>query len=162
MGRESREGGWEVTPAPGAYIEGCDFCVIARGEDRSVQVVCESEAWVAFFPLNPATKGHTLVIPRLHVADIWQLDNRLGSQLMTAVIRVGRAVQSAVNPEGMNLISSKGSAAEQTVFHLHLHVLPRWDRDGFDRIWPTDSPYEDEDLKVVGERIRAACASQQL
>lgn len=151
-----------MTPAPDAYVEGCDFCAIARGDDRSVQVVCESNAWIAFFPLKPATKGHTLVIPRHHIADIWQLDNRLGSELMAAVIRVGRAVQAAVNPEGMNLISSKGSAAEQTVFHLHLHVLPRSGGDGFDRIWPADSPYEDEDLKAVSEGIREACASQQL
>lgn len=151
-----------MTPDPEAYVEGCDFCAIARGDDRSVQVVCESDAWIAFFPLNPATKGHTLVVPRHHIADIWQLDIRLGSELMNAVIRVGRAVQAAVNPEGMNLISSRGSAAEQTVFHLHLHVLPRWDRDGFDRIWPTDSSYADEDLKAVGEDIRAACASQEL
>jgi histidine triad (HIT) family protein len=143
------------------YVEGCDFCAIARGEDRSIEVVCESDAWIAFFPMKPATKGHTLVIPRRHVVDVWELDEPLGSELMAAVVRVGRAVEAAVHPEGMNLISSKGSTAEQTVFHLHLHVLPRWPRDGFDRIWPTDSPYEDTDLEAVAERIRAACAERR-
>lgn len=140
-------------------VEGCDFSAIARGEDRSVEVVCEGDDWIAFFPLKPATKGHTLVIPRRHVSDVWELNERLGSNLMAAVVRVGRAVETAIHPEGMNLISSKGSAAEQTVFHLHLHVLPRWNRDGFDRIWPTESPYEDIDLKAVAERIRAVCAT---
>ncbi len=138
--------------------EGCDFCAIGRGEDRSVQVVAESDDWIAFFPLKPATKGHTLVIPRRHVADVWELDEALGAELMVAVVRVGRAVETAVRPDGMNLISSKGIAAEQTVFHLHLHLLPRWERDGFDRIWPTESPYEDTDLRAVAERIRSACA----
>jgi diadenosine tetraphosphate (Ap4A) HIT family hydrolase len=142
-----------------AYVEGCDFCAIARGDDLSVQVVCEGEDWVAFFPLKPATKGHTLVIPRPHVADLWELEPPLSSELMTAVIRVGRAVHEAVRPEGMNLISSAGRAAEQTVFHLHLHVLPRWIEDGFDRIWPSESPFEDSDLTNVADRVRAACDS---
>jgi histidine triad (HIT) family protein len=149
-----------VTTTSQFYVEGCEFCAIAKGDDRSVQVVCESDIWVAFFPLKPAAKGHTLVIPRRHVADAWELDASLGSELMTAVVRVGRAVQEAVHPEGMNLISSKGSAAEQTVFHLHFHVLPRWNRDGFDRIWPTESPAEDTDLEAVADGIRAACADQ--
>ena len=49
----------------------CEFCTIARGEDRSVEMVCQGTDWVAFFPFNPATPGHTLVIPRAHVADFW-------------------------------------------------------------------------------------------
>lgn len=139
-------------------VEGCDFCAIAKGDDRSVQVVCEGEEWIAFFPLQPATKGHTLVIPRRHVADVWELEAPLSSELMTAVIRVGRAVQAALHPEGMNLISSAGRAAEQTVFHLHLHVLPRWNNDGFDRIWPKESAFEDADLDEVANSIRTACS----
>lgn len=139
------------------FVVGCDFCTIARGADRSAKVVCEGDDWIAFLPLNPATTGHTLVIPRRHVSDVWNLDDRLGSVLMAAVVRVGRAVESAVRPEGMNLISSKGSAAEQTVFHLHFHVLPRWDRDGFDRIWRTGNPPGDTELEAVAELIRTAC-----
>lgn len=146
--------------AEGGSVKACDFCAIARRDDRSVHVVCESDEWVAFFPLKPATRGHTLVIPRRHVTHVWELDERLGSDLMVAVVRVGRAVEAAVRPEGMNLISSKGSAAEQTVFHLHLHVLPRWNRDGFDRIWPRHSPVEEPDLDEIADRIRAACARE--
>jgi histidine triad (HIT) family protein len=149
-----------VTPAQGLSIEDCDFCAIANGEDPLVEVVCEADSWIAFFPLKPATKGHTLVIPRRHIADIWELDVQLGSDLMSAVIRVGRAVAAVVRPEGMNLISSKGSAAEQTVFHLHFHILPRWNRDGFDDIWPTETADEDVDLEVLAEHIRTACAEQ--
>lgn len=149
-----------MIPANDGSVEGCDFCAIARGDDRVVQVVCESDSWIAFFPLKPATKGHTLVIPRRHVADLWDLDWPLAADLMAAVVRVGRAVEAAVRPDGMNLISSKGTTAEQTVFHLHLHLLPRWQHDGFDHIWPTESPYQDTDLRAVAERIRAACAAE--
>lgn len=135
----------------------CDFCAIARGDDRSVEVVCDGEGWVAFFPLEPATPGHTLVIPRMHVPDLWRIEPPLGAELMAAVIRVGRAIEEALAPEGMNLITSAGGAAEQTVFHLHLHVVPRWRRDGFGRIWPLEAKYEDADLEHVADRIREAC-----
>jgi histidine triad (HIT) family protein len=136
----------------------CEFCAVVRGEDHSVEVVCEGESWMAFFPLNPATPGHTLVIPRVHVVDLWKLDAPLGADLMAAVIRVGRAIEEALTPEGMNLITSAGETAEQTIFHLHLHLVPRWHRDGFGRIWPVEGKYEDADMEDVASRIRAACS----
>ncbi len=139
--------------------EDCDFCAIARGDDRSVELVCEDTNWVAFFPLDPATPGHTLVIPRLHVEHLWRADPALASELMQAVVRVGRAIEFALQPEGMNLITSAGSAAEQTVFHLHLHVVPRWRRDGFGRIWPVESRFEATELDNTADRIRGACTS---
>ena len=135
----------------------CEFCQIARGDNDSVEIVCEGAAWIAFFPLEPATPGHTLVIPRMHVANLWDVDANLGAELMAAVIRVGRAIDKALTPDGMNLITSAGSAAEQTVFHLHLHVVPRWRRDGFGRIWPADSRFADPTLDRVADRIREAC-----
>ena len=137
---------------------GCDFCAIARGEDRSVEIVCEGENWIAFFPLDPATPGHTLVIPRKHVADLWKAEPALASDLMTAVIRVGHAINVSLKPDAMNLITSAGSVAEQSVFHLHLHVVPRWRRDGFGEIWPPPRKYTDSQLENVADRIRAACS----
>lgn len=137
----------------------CPFCAIARGEDNSVEVICEGSSWVAFFPLDPATPGHTLVIPRAHVANLWDVRGSLAGELMDGVIRVGSAVQAAIAPEGMNLITSDGEAAEQTVFHLHLHVVPRWHRDGFGRIWPTGDRYDEDSLGGVADRIRMACGS---
>jgi histidine triad (HIT) family protein len=139
----------------------CEFCAIARGENQSPEIVCQGERWVAFFPLNPATPGHTLVIPRVHVADLWKVDPSMGGDLMSAVIRVGRAIETALTPEGMNLITSAGETAEQTVFHLHLHLVPRWRRDGFGRIWPVDGTYENADLGDVASRIRDACSDGQ-
>ena len=82
-------------------------------------------------------------------------------RLMAAVIKVGHAIQVALNPEGMNLITSAGETAEQTVFHLHLHVVPRWRRDGFDRIWPPEGRFEDADLEDVATRVREACADEK-
>jgi histidine triad (HIT) family protein len=76
---------------------------------------------------------------------------------MKAVIHVGRAIDEALDPEGMNLITSAGKTAEQTVFHLHLHLVPRWQQDGFGRIWPLQDKYEDAGLGDVAARIRSAC-----
>jgi histidine triad (HIT) family protein len=139
-------------------VQDCEFCAIARGEDRSVQTVCEAESWIAFFPLDPATPGHTLVIPRKHVVDLWELEPSLGADLMAAVIRVGRAINDALKPAGMNLITSAGKVAEQTVFHLHLHVVPRWQDDGFEQIWPSQHRYENTGLEDVANRIRESCS----
>lgn len=146
-----------MTPPP-EFVDDCDFCGIARGIDQESEIICEGEHWIAFFPLDPATPGHTLVIPRAHVDDLWNLTPVLGAELMAAVIKVGRAVGAALHPEGMNLITSAGAAAEQTIFHLHLHVVPRWRRDGFGPIWPIEGKYEDESLDQVADRIRQACA----
>jgi histidine triad (HIT) family protein len=134
----------------------CPFCAIARGDGGSVEIVCEAPHWVAFFPPEPAALGHTLVIPRLHVADLWAADADLATELMQGAIRVGRAVRSALTPDGLNLISSSGTAAEQTVFHLHLHIVPRWANDEF-HIWPTHRPMRQSVIGDVAKAVRTAC-----
>jgi histidine triad (HIT) family protein len=144
-------------PANSRFEEGCDFCSIAQGNDDSAEIVCEAPEWLAFFPQNPATPGHCLVIPRTHFRDLWSVGPDLSGELMTGCVNVGRAVQLALKPDGMNLITSAGSIAEQTVFHLHLHIVPRWKRDGFGPIWPPESKYEDADLVDVADRIRSEC-----
>jgi histidine triad (HIT) family protein len=146
-----------MTSQHDSAVDDCRFCAIARGEDEVAEIVCEGSSWVAFFPLSPATPGHTLVVPRPHVVDLWKIEPSLGADLMAATIRVGRAIERALKPEGMNLISSAGATAEQSVFHLHLHIVPRWRRDGFGKIWPPVSHFADDELIGVAERIRAEC-----
>lgn len=137
----------------------CDFCRIARGDDGSIEVICTAKKWIAFFPLNPATPGHTLVIPRVHVANLWEVEPALGCELMAAVIKVGRAITSALKPDGMNLITSAGESAEQTVFHLHMHLVPRWRRDGFGPIWQRKEQRNNVEIADVANRIRQTCAN---
>jgi histidine triad (HIT) family protein len=134
----------------------CGFCRIVRGEERAV-IVCESADCLAFFPTAPATNGHTLVIPREHVRDLWQVPERLEASLMRMVVRVGRALHKTLQPEGMNLISSAGDAAEQTVFHLHLHVVPRWTGDRIGTIWPPEEPWNETVKEDVADLVRAEC-----
>ncbi len=131
----------------------CDFCKIAQG-DLPAEVIYESVSWLAFFPLSPATAGHTLVVPREHVPDLWAASGELPGDLMQAVVDVGRGVQEVLSPDGMNLITSAGTIAEQTVFHLHLHVVPRWRTDEFGQIWPIGERFDVDDLGVVASKLR--------
>jgi histidine triad (HIT) family protein len=145
-----------LEPDP-ALAADCAFCRIARGEEEAI-VVCDDEDCIAFFPESPATPGHTLVIPRRHVQHFLQVDEPLGERLMSMVSRVGGAIEKALRPEGMNLISSAGSAATQTVPHLHLHVVPRWSTDAIGDIWPPKTPMEEALEEDLAERIRGACS----
>jgi histidine triad (HIT) family protein len=134
----------------------CPFCLIARGVAQDTAVVGGADDWVAFFPLHPATRGHTLIIPREHVPDLWSADLQLAGSLAKAAVQVGQALQSALSPDGMNLITSSGQAAEQTIFHFHLHVLPRWETDAIGPIWPSQEEGDARADPELRQRIRLA------
>lgn len=142
--------------ASSRHDEGCPFCEIGSRVDPDAREVYRDDATVAFFPTEPATLGHTLVIPRRHVADIWQLDDELGRGLATVTLRAAHAIRRAMNPDGLNVIQSNGSAATQTVFHLHIHVVPRWEGDAIGRIWPPETNYSDSAKNDAWELIRSA------
>ena len=137
---------------------GCEFCQIVRGE-RAARVVADATDALAFFPLRPVCPGHTLVIPKTHVRDLWAAGIVPSTGLMQAVIGVGQAISTALRPDGLNLISSAGEAASQTVFHLHLHVVPRWAGDSLGNIWPPSSPLSVEVKDETAAAIRAAYAA---
>jgi histidine triad (HIT) family protein len=137
------------------YDEQCPFCRIGRSSDPSVAVIAEDPQWLAFFPDAPATPGHTLVVPRRHVAHFWALDDELATALSIGCLRVGRAIRQTLDPEGMNLITSQGAAAEQTVLHVHMHLVPRWLDDDLGEIWPPKQPSDAAMLADVALRIRA-------
>lgn len=138
--------------------DACPFCRIARGEDRSVEIVCADASWAAFFPLTPATPGHTLVVPKEHVPDYWSLREDLAAELSAGALRVGHAIQDALTPAGMNLITSSGDIAEQTVSHVHLHMVPRYPDDAIGPIWPDKEQIDSAVLGALAARVRAACA----
>ena len=140
-------------------VESCAFCRIANGEDRSTEIICEGPSWVAFFPTEPATPGHTLIIPREHVADLWSMPTQLAADLMSASVKIGRAIRAAIAPPGMNLISSAGRVAEQTVFHAHIHIVPRYEGDDIDPIWPPKKRPDERLNEGIASKIRDACAS---
>lgn len=117
----------------------CPFCAIIMGEGPA-RVVYRDDHAVAFFPLRPATFGHTLVVPRRHIPDIWELPEADAACLSRTVLRGAAALRAAVAPDGLNIIQSSGAAATQTVPHLHVHLVPRWAADAMGPIWPAHPP----------------------
>lgn len=138
----------------------CPFCEIVQRDDPDAREVYRDEHVVAFFPLEPATLGHTLVVPRHHVPDIWSLDQQTAERLAVATTRLSRVVKDALTPEGLNIIQSNGRAATQTVFHLHVHIVPRWEGDAVGRIWPPETSYSEAQKNDAWEQLRRACRAE--
>lgn len=138
----------------------CPFCEIVQRDDPDAREVYRDDHVVAFFPLEPATLGHTLIVPRLHVPDIWSLEKQMAERLAVATSRLALRVKEALIPEGLNIIQSNGKAATQTVFHLHIHLVPRWENDAVGRIWPPETNYSEEQKDDAWERLRSACRKE--
>jgi histidine triad (HIT) family protein len=108
---------------------GCIFCAIIEGQ-APAEVVFEDEETLAFMDINPANPGHTLVIPKMHVRDIYGMDEETAAAVMRTTVRVARAIKRALQPDGMNLVQSNEHAGGQDIFHFHIHIIPRWYGDG--------------------------------
>jgi histidine triad (HIT) family protein len=139
------------------YSENCDFCDIARGREPA-RIVFEDSQTMAFFPVRPVVPGHTLVIPRKHIPDIWSVQVEDADLLTRATLRIAKAIETSLAPDGLNVINSTGEAASQTVFHFHVHLVPRMFGDVIGRIWPPSEPIPAEVKDEVLSRLRDASA----
>ncbi len=109
----------------------CVFCRILAGEEP-VSVVYQDDLCSAFMDIQPVNPGHLLVIPKVHAPYLAQLDQETGAQMFRIAHRLAQALRkSDVRCEGVNLFLADGEAAFQEVFHVHLHVIPRYEGDGF-------------------------------
>lgn len=135
----------------------CEFCKIVNGGGDSRRL-SETDRTLAFPPLRPATPGHLLLIPRRHVEDIWSLDQELAEELARETLFLAFVIRDVLRPDGLNVIQSNGAAATQTVRHLHIHLVPRWEGDSMGDIWPSGSPVSHQhetraiDLLAIGIR----------
>ena len=133
----------------------CAFCRIARNGDPDALIVYADEGVVVFPPPEPGALGHMLLIPRVHVPDVWGLTIPTAEALARTTLRVAKAVREAVRPEGLSIIQSNGAAATQTVDHVHVHVLPRWSNDGIGPSWPADAYFPAEARQRAAADVRA-------
>jgi histidine triad (HIT) family protein len=132
----------------------CLFCGIVAG-DVPAQIVDSDEHTVAFMDINPATRGHALVVPRTHSADLFEISDQDLERTTLAARRLARKIRAALEPDGFNTLNSCGSVAWQTIFHFHLHVVPRYEDDPLKLPW-TPSAGEAEEIAALADRIRAA------
>jgi histidine triad (HIT) family protein len=130
----------------------CIFCKIIAGELPG-QIVEQDERTVAFMDISPATRGHLLVVPRAHARNLLEISpDDLAATVATAQ-RLARRVSERLGPDGVNLINSCGSAAWQTVFHFHVHVIPRYEGDPLKLPWVPEQGDPDE-IAAVADELR--------
>jgi histidine triad (HIT) family protein len=135
-------------------VTDCIFCAIAAG-DAPARLVYEGPRTLAFLDINPATRGHTLVIPRDHSTDLLDAAPEDVEEVATVAQRIARAAVDHLGADGVNLLQSTGAAAFQTVFHLHVHVVPRYEDDGIRLPWiPT--PGRPDEIDAAAATLRDA------
>ena len=130
----------------------CVFCRIVAGQIPSTRVH-EDEHTLAFMDLGQVNPGHVLVAVKQHAANIFELDDVQAAALAWASTRVARAIRDAFAPAGLSVYQANGKAAGQTVFHYHVHLLPRHESDGIELTWPVKNPPR-EKLEGYAEKIR--------
>ncbi|GMA21088.1 hypothetical protein GCM10025862_31090 [Arsenicicoccus piscis] len=139
--------------AAGMTAADCPFCAIARGE-LSAEVVLETDELIGFLDVRPVFKGHTLIVPRTHVATLTELPTELMTPLLEAGQRMARAVVEALGAQGSFV--AMNNVVSQSVPHLHLHVVPRTKGDGLRGFfWPRTKYVDDAERADYAERLRA-------
>jgi histidine triad (HIT) family protein len=130
----------------------CIFCKIVAGE-LPANIVDEDERTIAFMDINPATRGHVLVIPREHARNLLEVDEAdLAATLATAQ-RLASRISDRLGADGVNLLNSCGAAAWQTVFHFHIHVIPRYNNDPLQLPW-TPGPGNADEIAAAADELR--------
>jgi histidine triad (HIT) family protein len=130
----------------------CLFCKIVAGEIPAT-VVREDERTIAFMDINPATRGHALVIPRTHARDLWSVDADDLAACAAAAQDLALRIRERLGAQGVNLLNSCGEAAWQTVFHFHVHVIPRYADDPLRLPW-VPGPGDGEEIAAAGAELR--------
>jgi histidine triad (HIT) family protein len=132
----------------------CIFCKIIAGEIPSAKVY-EDDHVLAFLDISQVTKGHTLVIPKTHTKNIYETSSEVAKELFARIPQIANAIKSAYQPVGMNLLNNNEAAADQSVFHLHIHLIPRYGQgDGYSSNWTVHTEdYTPEELQQIATEI---------
>jgi histidine triad (HIT) family protein len=134
-------------------VDDCLFCKIVAGELPATKVD-EDERTLAFMDINPATRGHALVVPKAHATDVHDIDPEDLAAVAVAAQRVAAKARANLGATGINLLQSSGAAAWQSVFHLHVHVIPRYDDDPLRLPW-VPGPGDPDEIAAAGRELAA-------
>ncbi|BCJ92485.1 protein hit [Anaerocolumna cellulosilytica] len=130
----------------------CIFCSII-GNEISSTTIYEDAVVKVITDISPANKGHAIIIPKKHFKDIFEMDEDTASHIFTIASKISKAMKEALNCDGINILQNNGEAAGQTVFHFHMHVIPRYLDDTVTISWKTGS-YSQGEAEKVAENIR--------
>ena len=135
--------------------DNCIFCKIANGEIPS-KTLYEDDRFRVILDLGPATKGHALILPKDHYADIFELPEQSAGDVMRVAKKMVLKMKEKLGCEGFNLVQNNGDLAGQTVFHFHMHLIPRYRADGQTIAWKpqevSDEELEEIKNQIVGQR----------
>ena len=121
----------------------CIFCKIANGEIPST-ILYEDEVFSVILELGPATRGHALLLPKNHFANLFELDDETAQKAILVAKKMAGKMKDALGADGFNLVQNNGEAAGQTVFHFHMHLIPRYENDNAGILWePGETTPED-------------------
>lgn len=131
--------------------DSCIFCKIANGEIPS-KTLYEDEDFRVILDLGPATRGHALILPKQHSADLYELPDETAAKVMVLAKKMAAKMTGKLQCDGFNIVQNNGETAGQTVMHYHLHLIPRYQDDGQKILWkPTE--VTQEELEQVKNRI---------
>ncbi|MDK6863537.1 HIT family protein [Nosocomiicoccus ampullae] len=124
--------------------------------DIDANIIYEDDNFIAFLDAFPVVKGHTLVVPKKRIENIFDLDDETANDYMKVIRNVSKAVRDTFNPEGLNVVQNNGEFAGQSVFHIHFHILPRYkdEHDGFGYKWE-DIEFTEEEREQFAEAIKS-------
>ena len=131
--------------------EDCIFCRIAAGEIPS-RTLYEDGQFRVILDLGPATKGHALILPKEHAANLYELPDETAAEAMKLAKKMALLLRDKLHCDGLNLVQNNGEVAGQTVSHFHLHLIPRYDGDGQKINWVPSEPSQEE-LEAVRKEI---------
>ena len=134
----------------------CIFCRIVA-KQIPASIVCEDDHTLAFMDLGQVNPGHVLVAVKKHAANLFELEVAQAEAIARANVKISKAIKKAFEPEGLSVYQANGKAAGQTVFHYHVHLLPRHADDGMELVWPVKNPPR-EKLEGYAEKIRQQLA----
>ena len=134
----------------------CVFCRIVTRQIPAT-VVYEDADTLAFMDIGQVNPGHVLVAAKAHAENVYALEDAQAAAVFRSVARLARAIRGAFSPEGLSIYQANGKAAGQTVFHFHMHLVPRYENDGMNLTWPLKNPPR-EKLEENAARIRAKLA----
>ena len=131
----------------------CIFCKIIEGEIPS-STIYEDDFFKVIMDISPAAKGHAIILPKKHSANLLELDDETATKALLVARKVARAIQAEFNCEGINLLQNNGEAAGQTVFHYHMHIIPRFTGDQVKTTWE-HGKYEEGEAAAIAAAIAA-------
>lgn len=142
---------WDIpTPISGNIMEECIFCRIAAGEAKSWKV-WENDDVCAFLDIHPISKYHTLVIPKTHFENIFDIPEEELIKVMTAVRRIARLYEEKLGIKNLQIINNNGKEGQQDVFHIHFHLIPRQKGDGQNIKWATHREWVSEYDEMIAK-----------